>query len=149
MLFFFYTRWKSPEKLNNYPMINDWIRIVVKLFQSIFFFLIKNCFHELINSKVIWSSHLDGITKWGLLWLFLYFLSSNCLSVVDRHMKCYLGPYHSELTASRPICAVKHCRAESVVRWGTTREYSGAPGQLLFCDFITLKSNFLAFISSI
>lgn len=40
----------------------------------------------------------------------------------------YLGPYHSEHTASRPICAVNHCRAESVVRWGTTREYSGAPG---------------------
>ena len=44
----------------------------------------------------------------------------------------YLGPYHNELTASRPICAVKHCRAESVVRWGTTCEYSGAPGIFLF-----------------
>lgn len=48
-----------------------------------------------------------------------------------NHHQNHLGPYHSELTASRPICAVKHCRAESVVRWGTTREYSGAPGFFL------------------
>ena len=47
---------------------------------------------------------------------------------LKNHHSIHLGPYHSELTASRPICAVKHCRAESVVRWGTTREYSGAPG---------------------
>lgn len=49
----------------------------------------------------------------------------------------HLGPYHTEHTASRPICEVKHCRAESVVRWGTTREYSGAPGlEFLFASFL-------------
>lgn len=47
----------------------------------------------------------------------------------------HLGPYHTEITASRPICEVKHCRAESVVRWGTTREYSGAPGLVLLLIF--------------
>ena len=54
----------------------------------------------------------------------------NCDFPITTHKQpvFHLGPYHNELTASRPICAVKHCRAESVVRWGTTREYSGAPG---------------------
>jgi hypothetical protein len=47
---------------------------------------------------------------------------------------CYLGPYHGEDTVSRLLCAVKHRRAESVVRWGTTREYSGAPGIAFFAQ---------------
>jgi hypothetical protein len=35
-----------------------------------------------------------------------------------------LRPYTSKTTASRPICAVKHLMAESVLWWGTTWEYS-------------------------
>ena len=31
-------------------------------------------------------------------------------------------PYHSDSTASRPLCEVKHCRARLVLRWGTTLE---------------------------
>ncbi|EGG03651.1 hypothetical protein MELLADRAFT_90067 [Melampsora larici-populina 98AG31] len=57
---------------------------------------------------------------------------------------CYLGPYHNELTASRPICAVKHCRAESVVRWGTTCEYSGAPVNFNVFILMMLCSEFQA-----
>lgn len=58
----------------------------------------------------------------------------NCDFPITTHKQpvFHLGPYHNELTASRPICAVKHCRAESVVRWGTTCEYSGAPGISFF-----------------
>lgn len=33
-IFLFYTWRKSPEKLNNYPMKNDWIRIVVHFIYS-------------------------------------------------------------------------------------------------------------------
>ena len=66
----------------------------------------------------------------------------NCDFPITTHQQpvFHLGPYHNELTASRPICAVKHCRAESVVRWGTTREYSGAPGFFFWIGFWIAES---------
>ena len=33
-----------------------------------------------------------------------------------------LRSHHSDYTASHPNCEVKHCWAQSVLRWGTTRE---------------------------
>ena len=67
------------------------------------------------------------------IYVFSFLCWGWCVWLPGNVLSFHLGPYHSELTASRPICAVKHCRAESVVRWGTTREYSGAPG--LFFTF--------------
>lgn len=130
---------KVPGINPNYPMF--FIK-VVGFFQTLIF-------HK---NKVIWSS-CYRTTKWGLLWLFFNVFILKGLCILFKNTLFYLGPYHSELTASRPICAVKHCRAESVVRWGTTREYSGAPGYYLLILFsfslfkdLTLNNFLITFV---
>ena len=46
------------------------------------------------------------------------------LLYADLHLSHHNRPYQRENTVSRPICEVKHVRAESVLGWGTTWEAS-------------------------
>ena len=39
-----------------------------------------------------------------------------------RRFAIWVRPHYSESTTSRPICEVKHCQAQLVLRWAITRE---------------------------
>ena len=54
----------------------------------------------------------------------------SCRYKKHRRGSFQLRPYTLESTASRPICEVKLVMAQSVLWWGTTREY----GVLKFCS---------------
>ena len=63
---------------------------------------------------------------------FLFYFFSKCFAlkfgpysrVEHRSARAgyVLRSHHSDYTASHPNCEVKHCWAQSVLRWGTTRE---------------------------
>jgi hypothetical protein len=44
------------------------------------------------------------------------------LYILKLHINEQERPHHSDSTASRSLCEVKHCRAWLVLRWGTTLE---------------------------
>jgi hypothetical protein len=63
------------------------------------------------------------VRKYFAPWLFFCRRVPHCRGCVDEHLQCdQERPYHSDSTASRPLCEVKHCRARLVLRWGTTLE---------------------------
>ena len=52
-----------------------------------------------------------------------------------------LRSHHSDYTASHPNCEVKHCWAQSVLRWGTTRE-SWVPNVFIWSFFFNWTTFF-------
>jgi hypothetical protein len=68
-------------------------------------------------------------------WLVFCRRVPHCRGCVDGHvLSAQERPYHSDSTASRPLCEVKHCRARLVLRWGTTLE-----SRVLFFCRITVR----------
>jgi hypothetical protein len=84
------------------------------------------------SANFMLSTRLRLTYNFGVYFPFLIFTSS----LATQHFR--MRPYDTEKTASRPICKVNQCTAQSVVWSGTTCEYCGAA----FFFFLRLSTTF-------